>query len=314
MPPLDAARDFSGDNLGRVVLELTDLRKRYGDVTALDGCGFSVPSGHLVGFVGANGAGKTTTMRAVFGLVALDGGRVCWDGRPVGAAQRLRFGYMPEERGLYPRMQAADQLVYFARLHGVGQAAAEARADAVLERLGLAGRARASVEQLSHGNQQRVQLAAALVHEPCLLVLDEPFAGLDPLGVEDMTAVLLEQAARGVAVLLSSHQLELVEDVCDLVAIIDHGRIVAAGEVKSLRAADDRRRIEIDLARPSGAGLPALAGVEPIAADNGTLRFLVRPDVDPATVLASAERIGRVVSFTFGPPTLLELFREKVTR
>jgi ABC-2 type transport system ATP-binding protein len=129
-----------------------------------------------------------------------------------------------------------------------------------------------------------------------------------------MTAVLLEQAADGVAVLLSSHQLELVEDVCDLVAIIDHGRIVAAGEVKSLRAADDRRRIEIDLARPSGAGLPALAGVEPIAADNGTLRFLARPDVDPATVLASAERIGHVVSFTYGPPTLAELFREKVTR
>jgi ABC-2 type transport system ATP-binding protein len=296
------------------VLELTDLRKRYGDVVALDGCGFSVPSGHLVGFVGANGAGKTTTMRAVFDLVALDRGRVSWEGRPVGAAQRLRFGYMPEERGLYPRMQAADELVYFARLHGVGRAAAVARAEAVLERLGLAGRARAPVEQLSHGNQQRVQLAAALVHEPCLLVLDEPFPGLDPLGVEDMTAVLLEQAADGVAVLLSSHQLELVEDVCDLVAIIDHGRIVAAGEVKSLRAADDRRRIEIDLARPSGAGLPALAGVEPIAADNGTLRFLVRPDVDPATVLASAERIGRVVSFTFGPPTLAEIFREKVTR
>ena len=296
------------------MLELTDLRKRYGDVTALDGCGFSVPSGHLVGFVGANGAGKTTTMRAVFGLVALDGGRVCWDGLLVGAAQRLRFGYMPEERGLYPRMQVADELVYFARLHGVGQAAAEARADAVLDRLGLAGRARASVEQLSHGNQQRVQLAAALVHEPRLLVLDEPFAGLDPLGVEDMTAVLLEQAAQGVAVLLSSHQLELVEDVCDLVAIIDHGRIVAAGEVKTLRAADDRRRVEIDLERPAGAQIPVLAGVEPIAADNGTLRFLVRPDVDPATVLASAEGIGRVVSFSYGPPTLSELFREKVTR
>ena len=229
-------------------------------------------------------------------------------------SQRLRFGYMPEERGLYPRMQVADQLVYFARLHGVGQAAAEARADAVLDRLGLAGRARASVEQLSHGNQQRVQLAAALVHEPRLLVLDEPFAGLDPLGVEDMTAVLLEQAAQGVAVLLSSHQLELVEDVCDLVAIIDHGRIVAAGEVKTLRAADDRRRVEIHLERPAGAQIPVLAGVEPIAADNGTLRFLVRPDVDPATVLASAEGIGRVVSFSYGPPTLSELFREKVTR
>jgi ABC-2 type transport system ATP-binding protein len=296
------------------VLELADLRKQYGDVVALDGCGFSVPSGHLVGFVGANGAGKTTTMRAVFGLVALDRGAVCWDGRPVGAAQRLRFGYMPEERGLYPRMQAADQLVYFARLHGVGRAAAEARADAVLDRLGLGGRARASVEQLSHGNQQRVQLAAALVHEPSLLVLDEPFAGLDPLGVEDMTAVLVEQAAHGVAVLLSSHQLELVEDVCDSVVIIDHGRIVAAREVRSLRAGDDRRRIEIDLDRPLDAPFPALAGVEPMPGDDGTLRFLVGPEVDPGTVLASAEHAGRVVSFSYGPPTLAELFREKVAR
>jgi ABC-2 type transport system ATP-binding protein len=296
------------------VLELTDLWKRYEDVVALDGCGFSVPRGHLVGFVGANGAGKTTTMRAVFGLVALDRGEVSWDGRPVSALERLRFGYMPEERGLYPRMRALDQLVYFARLHGVGRAAAEARGEAVLDRLGLGGRAHASVEQLSHGNQQRVQLAAALVHEPSLLVLDEPFAGLDPLAVEDMTAVLLEQAANGVAVLLSSHQLELVEDVCDMVVMIDRGRIVAAGDVRRLRAADKRRRIDIDMECPPDAPIPTLAGVEPIATSDGMLRFLVSPDVDPATVLANAERAGRVVSFSYGPPTLSELFREKVTR
>jgi ABC-2 type transport system ATP-binding protein len=253
-------------------------------------------------------------MRAVFGLVSLDGGEVRWDGAPVGRRGRLRFGYMPEERGLYPRMGAADQLVYFARLHGVERAAAEARAEAVLARLGLGNRVRSSIETLSHGNQQRVQLAAALVHEPSLLVLDEPFAGLDPLAVEEMTGVLLEHVARGVAVLLSSHQLELVENVCGQVVIIDRGRIVAAGAVRSLRAADDRRRIEIDLERPPGAPLPALAGVEPIPAENGALRFLVRPDVDPAAVLASAERVGRVVSFSYGPPTLAELFREKVTR
>jgi ABC-2 type transport system ATP-binding protein len=297
------------------MLELINLRKRYGDVVALDGCGFTVPDGHLVGFVGANGAGKTTTMRAIFELVALDDGQVCWDGRPVGDVDRLRFGYMPEERGLYPRMRVADQLVYFARLHGVGPAAAAARAEAVLDRLGVGDRARSRVEELSHGNQQRVQLAAALVHEPRLLVLDEPFAGLDPLAVEDMTAVLLDQAAHGVAVLLSSHQLELVEDMCDLVAIIDHGRIVAAGDVRSLRAADERRRIDIDLERPPGVAFPALSGVEPLAVNGDhTLRFLVEPDVDPATVLASAERAGRVVSFSYGPPTLAELFREKVAR
>jgi ABC-2 type transport system ATP-binding protein len=296
------------------VLAMTDLRKRYGEVVALDGCALSVPRGHIVGFVGANGAGKTTTMRAVFGLVALDRGLVTWDGRPVGAPERLRFGYMPEERGLYPKMPAAEQLVYFARLHGADPARAAADADAILARLGLAGRGGANVEQLSHGNQQRVQLAAALVHRPALLVLDEPFAGLDPLAVEEMTAVLSDEAGHGVAVLLSSHQLELVEEVCDMVAIIDRGRVVAAGDVRSLRAADDRRRIEIALERPPATALPPLAGVEPIGADGATLRFLAAPDVDPAAVLTTAERAGRVLSFTYGPPTLAELFREKVAR
>ena len=296
------------------MLELTDLRKRYGEVVALDGCAFSVPRGHIVGFVGANGAGKTTTMRSVFGLVALDRGSVRWEGRPVGAPERLRFGYMPEERGLYPRMPALEQLVFFARLHGVDRAGAEGDAKAILARLGLAARGAASVEQLSHGNQQRVQLAAALVHRPSLLVLDEPFAGLDPLAVEEMTAVLREQSDRGVGVLLSSHQLELVEEVCDRVAIIDRGRIVAEGEVQSLRAADDRRRIEIALERAPKTTFPPLTGVELIADEGTTLRFLSRPDVDPATVLATAERAGRVVSFSYGPPSLAELFREKVSR
>jgi ABC-2 type transport system ATP-binding protein len=296
------------------VLELIDLRKRYGEIVALDGCGFSVPPGHIVGFVGANGAGKTTTMRSVFGLVALDHGSVMWEGRPVRAWERLRFGYMPEERGLYPRMPALEQLVYFARLHGVSQAESEDQASAILARLGLGARGAASVEQLSHGNQQRVQLAAALVHRPSLLVLDEPFAGLDPLAVEEMTAALREEAGRGAGVLLSSHQLELVEEVCDRVAIIDRGRVVAEGEVQSLRAADDRRRIEIALEQPPKTTFPRLSGVELIAEDGATLRFLSRPDVDPATVLATAERTGRIVSFTFGPPTLAELFREKVSR
>jgi ABC-2 type transport system ATP-binding protein len=221
---------------------------------------------------------------------------------------------MPEERGLYPRMRTVEQLVFFAQLHGIDRAEAEDHANAILARLGLAARGAASVEQLSHGNQQRVQLAAALVHRPSLLVLDEPFAGLDPLAVEEMTAVLLDEAARGVAVLLSSHQLELVEEVCDRVAIIDRGRIVADGDVRRLRAADDRRRIEIALERAPEAAFPPMSGVELVAADGATLRFLSRPDVDPATVLATAERAGRVESFTYGPPTLAELFREKVSR
>ena len=206
------------------MLSFASVSKRFGAVQALADCSFSVARGRMLGFLGPNGAGKTTAMRAVFGLVQLDRGAVLWEGRPVGLAERLRFGYMPEERGLYPRMAVGDQLEYFGCLHGLGAAAARAAGSDWLERLGLADRADAKVEELSHGNQQRVQLAAALLHEPDLLVLDEPVAGLDPVALHTLTETLRHEAARGAAVLFSSHQLELVEDICEEVAIIDHGR------------------------------------------------------------------------------------------
>src|SRR5512133_489897 len=217
------------------MLSIVDIEKRFGEVQALDGCTFSVERGRMLGFLGPNGAGKTTTMRAIFGLVEPDSGEVSWDGRPVELRDRLRFGYMPEERGLYPRMPVAEQVAYFGRLHGLEAGEARKAAEAWLERLGLAERATAKLEELSHGNQQRAQLAAALVHEPELLVLDEPFAGLDPVAVQTLVEVLRAEAERGAAVLFSSHQLELVEDICEEVAIVDHGRVVATGELDGLR-------------------------------------------------------------------------------
>ncbi|HXJ66151.1 MAG TPA: ATP-binding cassette domain-containing protein, partial [Actinomycetota bacterium] len=166
------------------MLEIRDLFKHYGDVVALDGASFSVAPGRIVGFLGPNGAGKTTTMRTIFGLARPDRGEVRWRGRPVGPGERAHFGYMPEERGLYPKMQVGEQLSYFAKLSGMnGDAAKEATAG-WLGRLGLGDRSGARLEELSHGNQQRIQLATALVHDPELAVLDEPFSGLDPLGVE----------------------------------------------------------------------------------------------------------------------------------
>jgi ABC-2 type transport system ATP-binding protein len=296
------------------MLSLRNTRKRFGAVQALDGCSFSVERGRMLGFLGPNGAGKTTSMRAVFGLVALDGGEVLWDGRSVGLEERLRFGYMPEERGLYPRMQVGEQIAYFGRLHGLDAAAARAAAAGWLERLGIADRAGAKVEELSHGNQQRAQLAAALVHEPELLVLDEPFAGLDPVAVRTLAGVLRDEAARGAAVLFSSHQLELVEDICEEVAIIDHGRIVANGDMNALRRASRRRRIELQLEDAPPAWLPDVAGVELVERRNGDLRLLAERDVDPEEVLAEAERAARVVAFSYGPPTLSELFLELVGR
>ena len=294
------------------MLEIVDIRKRFGEVQALDGCSFSVEKGRMLGFLGPNGAGKTTAMRTIFGLVEPDAGRVLWEGQSIGLAERLRFGYMPEERGLYPRMALGEQLAYLGCLHGLDDAAARSAAADWLQRLGLADRAGAKLEELSHGNQQRAQLAAALLHEPDLLVLDEPFAGLDPVAVHMLAEMLREEAARGAAVLFSSHQLELVEDICEEVAIVDHGRIVATGDVDALKRASQRRRIELHLENAPPQWLPRVAGVELVERRNGDLRLLAGRDVDPEQVLAEAEQSARVVAFNYGPPSLAELFLELV--
>jgi ABC-2 type transport system ATP-binding protein len=296
------------------MLRVEAIGKRFGQLTALDGCSFTVERGRMLGFLGPNGAGKTTTMRAIFGLVELDAGSVLWDRRPIGPVERLRFGYMPEERGLYPRMRVGDQLAYLGRLHGLDARAAHAAASEWLTRLGLAERLDAKVVELSHGNQQRAQLAAALVHTPELLVLDEPFAGLDPVAVRTLAQVLREQAARGVAVLFSSHQLDLVEEICEDVVIVDRGRIVADGNLDALKRASERRRIALRLEGAPPGWEPETGGVDVVERANGDLRLLVDRDVDPQAVLGAAERAGSVVGFSYGPPSLAELFLELVDR
>jgi ABC-2 type transport system ATP-binding protein len=293
---------------------LRDVSKRFEGVQALANCSFSVPRGRMLGFLGPNGAGKTTTMRAVFGLLQVDAGEVLWLGQPVRFEDRLRFGYMPEERGLYPRMPVGEQLEYFGRLHGLAVRAAREAARTWLERLGLADRAQAKVEELSHGNQQRAQLAAALVHEPDLLVLDEPFAGLDPLAVRTLAEVLRGEAARGAAVVFSSHQLELVDEICEEVVIIDHGRVIATGDVDTLRRRSRRRWIELQLEGASPDWLPEVGGVEIVERRDGYVRLLAGQDVDPLQVLAAAARAGQVIRYTYGPPTLAESFLELVAR
>jgi len=292
------------------LLELDGLTRRFGTVTALDQLSFSVPAGQVVGFLGPNGAGKTTTMRAVFGLTDLDAGTVSWNGARISQAERRRFGYMPEERGLYPGMGVADQLHYLARLHGLDASRAVAATSTWLERLGVADRATSKVESLSHGNQQRVQLAAALVHDPELLVLDEPLAGLDPGGIDAIAGVLLERAHQGCCVLFSSHQLDLVEDLCESVVIIDHGRLVASGTVESLATSGPRRlvvRVEEDRLGRWARSLPGVAVSE---AEAGAVRLVLDPSVDSDTVLRAAMAAGHVTEFTFARRRLSEVFRE----
>ena len=294
------------------MLEIVDLSKRYGRVVALDGTSFVAQPGRLVGFLGPNGAGKTTTMRCVFGLARPDRGQTRWNGREIERLTRLRFGYMPEQRGLYPRMRVADQLSYFAQHHGMSAGDARAATARWLERLGLADRASSKLEDLSHGNQQRVQLGAALVHDPELLVLDEPFSGLDPLGIATMSEILRERAAAGVGVVFSSHQLDLVEDLCEDVVIIARGRIVANGAIDELRAASERRHLEVEVVGSGGNWLDGRPDVMIVERKGDLVRLLVGAGADLTGLLSAASAAGPVRRFSFQPPALSELFMEVV--
>jgi len=294
------------------LLELEGLRRTFGSLVALDDLSFTVPSGQVVGFLGPNGAGKTTTMRAIFGLTDLDAGVVRWNGTPVGRAQWGRFGYMPEERGLYPGMLVAEQVEYLGRLHGMSPHDAAAATRTWLEDLDIADRAASKVEALSHGNQQRVQLCAALVHEPELLVLDEPLSGLDPTGIDAIGRVLVDQARAGCCVLFSSHQLDLVEDLCEQVTIIDHGSLVISGTVDDLATSGARRlvvRVAGDRTADWANGLP---GVSVSEASAGAVRLVLDDEVDSDVVLKAAMAAGRVTQFSFERRRLSEVFREAV--
>ena len=294
------------------MLEIIDLAKRYGPVVALAGTTFDAHPGRIVGFLGPNGAGKTTTMRCIFGLARPDRGEVRWKGAVVDRDARLRFGYMPEQRGLYPRMRVAEQLSYFAQQHGMAGKAANAAAMRWLERMDLADRAKSKLEELSHGNQQRVQLATALVHDPELLVLDEPFSGLDPFGIATMTDVLRERAAAGVGVVFSSHQLDLVEDVCEDVVIIARGQVVASGAIEQLKTASGRQHLEVEIVGSNGTWLDGRGDLTVLERSGDRVKLLVDRSVDLDELLARARAAGEVRLFAYQPPRLSELFMQAV--
>lgn len=303
------------------VLEIDRLVRTYGPVRALDTMTFTVRPGTVTGFLGPNGAGKTTTMRAVFGLTALEAGEVRWDGRPVDAGARRRFGYLPEERGLYASMRIGDQLRYLGQLRGLSKSEATERSTVWLEQLGLSDRITDNLEDLSLGNQQRVQLISALVHEPDVLVLDEPFSGLDPLAVEALSKVLVSEARRGATVLFSSHQLDLVEHLCEDAVIVDRGKAVAQGPLDNLTAGHDPVLL-VDV-----PGDPAATWTETLdpsryavlSSANGSVRVNVADGPEPVIeraqpALDAARAAGAVNRFGFERRTLAEVFLEIVGR
>ncbi|MFP5021422.1 ABC transporter ATP-binding protein [Pseudonocardia phyllosphaerae] len=294
-----------------MTLEIDSLTKRYGDTLALDGISFDVRDGEIVGFVGSNGAGKTTTMRIALGVLAADSGEVRIGGRPVDLDVRRTVGYMPEERGLYPKMKVGEQLSYLAELHGVSRTGARRATLRWAERLGVDSRLGSTVDALSLGNQQRVQLAAALVHDPAVLVLDEPFSGLDPVAVDVMSEVLREKARTGVPVLFSSHQLDLVQRLCDRVAIIASGRIRTVGTVAEVRRGGGTR-LEVDAPAAPPGWADGLAGVTVERYDAGRTTLQLADGADDQAVLAAALATGPVHGFTVHTPSLTELYREVV--
>ncbi len=292
------------------MLELSGLRRSFGDRTALDDVSFEVQRGRLTGFIGGNGAGKTTAMRIVLGVLSADAGTVRLDGRELDGPTRRTFGYMPEERGLYPRMKVADQLAYLARLRGFDRTAADQRARLLLDRLGVGERADDQLDSLSLGNQQRVQVAASVVHGPDVLMLDEPFSGLDPMAVDVVQSVLVEHAASGAPVLFSSHQLDVVERLCDDVVIIAGGRIVAAGGREELRDRYAEPRYQLQAGADLG-WVREVPGATVLELAGGEVLF----EADEATaqlVLAGALERGTVREFAPVRPRLAEIFREVI--
>ena len=297
-----------------MVLEIHDIAHSFGDRTALDGVSFNIAPGVITGLLGPNGAGKTTLLRIMLGVLSPDRGQVRYNGRPVGEQDRRQWGYMPQERGLYPGMPAGDQVTHFGRLHGLSRRDATRKAHALLAELGLEYRWNDRTDKLSGGMQQRLQLATSLVHDPSVMVLDEPFAGLDPLAVESLSETLRLRARGGGTVLFSSHQLDLVQDLCQDIAMVDHGRTVLLGSVSTLRASSDRRQLRLHVMAPNRDWLLAYPDVTVVTDEADDLRLALPPGIDPLDVLDAARAAGKVVDFGLDLPTLSQLFLSAADR
>jgi ABC-2 type transport system ATP-binding protein len=300
-----------------VSLQIDQVTKRYGTTLALDDLSFEVPPGEVFGFLGANGAGKTTTMRICLGIVEADAGEIRWAGTPVGRVPRRTWGYLPEERGLYPRMGVLDQLVYFASLYGEAPAVARRAALGWLDRFRIPEYAGKRAEELSKGNQQKVQFIAAILHRPDVLLMDEPFTGLDPINLVILRDAFTELRDQGRTLIFSTHQMEAAEALCESVAIIDRGRLVAGGRLRDLKRASGRRwiRIAVEGPGPAPEWFDRLPGVDRVRRDAAGAELELVPGADPAAILTAVLAQGGSIShFEVIDPSLEALFIDLVGR
>ena len=290
------------------MISVRNVHRFFGDKHVLKDVSFDIKPGLMTGFVGGNGAGKTTTMRIILGVLAATEGQVLLDGEPITADQRASIGYMPEERGLYPKMKVIDQLVYLAQLHGVPADEAKRYSLELLGRLNLQGKPTDTLESLSLGNQQRAQIAAALVHRPAALILDEPFSGLDPDAVDLTVQVLRDIADTGAPVLFSSHQLDVVERLCDELVIISDGEVRANGTRSELLAMDTSNDWELQM--NGDTGWVRDAGVQVVEFDGGYVRFQTYAESTANRILSEAMARSTVTKFGRVTRSLHEIYKE----
>jgi ABC-2 type transport system ATP-binding protein len=300
-----------------VSLEIDHVTKRYGATLALDDLTFEVPPGEVFGFLGANGAGKTTTMRICLGIVAADAGEIRWAGAPVADLARRTWGYLPEERGLYPRMGVLDQLVYFASLYGQDPAVARREALGWLDRFQIPDYAGKRAEELSKGNQQKVQFIAAILHRPDVLLMDEPFTGLDPINLVILREAFTELRDEGRTLIFSTHQMEAAEALCESVAIVDRGRLVAGGRLRDLKRASGRRwiRIAVEGTQSAPGWLDQIGGIDRVRRNAAGAELELHGGADPSAILNEViARGGAISHFEVIDPSLEALFIELVGR
>ena len=294
-----------------MTLKIDHVTKRFGDFTAVDDLSIMVEEGTMYGFLGANGAGKTTTFRMILGLLNPNEGKVSWNGQPISYATSPQIGYLPEERGLYPKMKVEEQLVFLGELRGMKKTDAKVALKSWLDRMEISHYANKKVEELSKGNQQKIQVIASLMHNPKLLILDEPFSGLDPVNVEMLKRAILEFRNNGATIIFSSHRMDHVEELCEQLSIIHHGKQIVSGSLRDVKRSYGKQNVRIhsdyDLAH-----LDIVPGVEAVQKTIEGAVYQVASEQVAEILLSEALKTGTIRHFAIEEPSLQDIFIEKV--
>ena len=295
-------------------LVVEHINKSFAQLHVIKDLSMEVKEGTIFGFLGANGAGKTTTMRMILDILRPDSGRITWDGEDVCEVPRRNWGYLPEERGLYPKMKVDEQLIFLARLNGLSKQDAEKELDEWLERFQITGYRKRKIEELSKGNQQKVQFLATVLHDPLILVMDEPFSGLDPVNANVLKEAFLEMHRRGKTIIFSTHQLEQVEELCQDIVIINKGESVVQGSVREVKRQHGRNVVRLKLDNdPEASWLDTLEGVQVTKRRQDYIEMQIQADRNPNFIVEAALQHGGIINrFELAEPSLTDIFIERV--